>query len=81
MINHRVYYNGLFVIVLQDPSFHVSLCWTLGDESSFLNKSVIPLLNAKWKTICDNDAAAFQVQLIDSVQFKTGNKCFNFVLS
>ncbi|XP_021948959.1 U6 snRNA phosphodiesterase isoform X2 [Folsomia candida] len=63
----------------EDPSFHVSLCWMVGDQSNFL-KSVIPLINSKWRTLCENEPN-LQFDTINEIWFKTGNRLCTFNLN
>lgn len=63
----------------QDPSFHMSIAWCVGDyENAF--KSVLPQLNHKLSEFFDNFDDDNWYIYVKSVYCKTGNKYFEFAL-
>lgn len=69
-----------FVLFCQDPSFHMSICWCVGDREQEIN-CYLPVLNEKLHEIVNvldlNHLSIFA----QYIYCKIGNKMFTFALS
>ncbi|XP_055849923.1 U6 snRNA phosphodiesterase 1 [Episyrphus balteatus] len=62
----------------ENPSFHASIMWCLGDQESLI-KEKLPELNAKLSEMRETNADDFQIK-VNQIKCNTGNKSFNFEL-
>lgn len=73
-----VYFQGKNIF-FQNPSFHMSIAWCVGDFEKELN-SFLPQLNHRLSELIDDFGSDHWYIYVNSIFCKTGNKYYNFVL-
>lgn len=67
-----------FFVIFQDPSFHLSLIWCVGDKKEELTR-LIPVLKSQYLSLIEDDLQS-QFVYVTRVCCKTGNRLFKFEL-
>lgn len=79
MYNKYVNILVLRTFSLQNPSFHMSIAWCVGDFEKELN-IVLPQLNHKFSELIDDFGNDQWYIYVNSIFCKVGNKYYNFGL-
>lgn len=71
-----LYCTGLF----QNPSFHMSIAWSVGDHEEELRK-ILPNLNQELQSFIQDQMETVWYYYVTYIHCKCGNKLFTFALS
>jgi len=64
----------------KDPSFHISLAWTIGDQStSDVFQDYAKSINYYWDKLCGEDSSLRTLN-VDTLELKTGHNIYKFEL-
>lgn len=67
-------------MILQDPSFHISIAWCVGDYEEELNK-ILSQLNTRLQEVVINHHDENWYIYVEHLFCKSGNKCYAFPLT